>query len=242
MRLIVFFFLFSAFPLFSDENREITNTYKYYNLNEDKVLDWSRFKEINIIESKINEIPSELNDAVFNAPGNNLTRLVNYLTEWTNDDFLKVKSIHDWICENIEYDVPAYEKGEIKLSEPLITLVSKKAVCGGYSMLFLKMTQLAGFESFLIKGFTKGKSKYAIGSQKIFTRHAWNGIKINDAFYLVDTTWDAGFVNTKKYFKRYSTSFFLSDPEIFIKTHYPEAPGWLLTDKYYSLEDFKKLK
>jgi hypothetical protein len=36
------------------------------------------------------------------------------------------------------------------------------------------MVQKAGFETSIVHGYAKGKSKYAIGPQGIFTRHAWN--------------------------------------------------------------------
>ncbi len=163
------------------------------------------------------------------------------MTSWTEDKYLKIKSIHDWICTNIEYDVAAYNRGEIKIIEPIITLRYRNAVCGGYAMLFTYMAGKASFEAHYVTGVTKGRSKYAIGPQGIFTRHAWNSVKINGIYYLIDTTWDAGYVNNNRFIYAYSTDFFLTDPDEFARRHYPNAPGWLLTDEYISIEQFKAL-
>jgi transglutaminase/protease-like cytokinesis protein 3 len=104
------------------------------------------------------------------------------------------------------------------------------------------MSRQAGFETEYVAGYTKGKSKYVIQPVGQFVRHAWNLVKINDIYYLVDTTWDAGYVNGNQFRFAYTTDFFLTDPETFVKRHYPQAPGFLLTDNYVSIDDFKNMK
>ena len=222
-------------------NAEEDDKYVYYNLNSG-----TGFSEVNLYQNNTTEsiqenIPLEISKGIRTAPGNFLDALVEYLISWTDDDFLKIKSIHDWICTNIAYDVTAYNRGEIKLTEPLVTLRYGTAVCGGYAMLFNQMAKKAGFESHYVAGVTKGRSKYAIGPQGIFTRHAWNSVKINERYYLVDVTWDAGYVNNNKFIYSYSTDFFLTEPDIFVKRHYPNAPGWLLIDEFITIEKFKTL-
>jgi hypothetical protein len=219
-----------------------TQDYVYYNLNAGKTLVDISIYQTNIPEEIINKIPDDIKTGVFTAPLNYLDQLVDFLISWTDDDYLKIKSIHDWIVCNIPYDVAAYNKGEIKIEQPHITLRFRTAVCGGYSMLFNYMVTKAGFEAAYISGFTKGRSKYSIQPQGQFVRHAWNSVKINDIYYLIDTTWDAGYVNNNKFTFTYTTDFFLTDPNIFIKRHYPQAPGWLLMDNYISIEDFKNMK
>jgi hypothetical protein len=231
-------FLQISFSFFAQEN----DNYVYHNLNAGKgIVDITNYQD-NVPEEIIFKVPNDIKNGVFASPLNYLDELVEYLVAWTDDDYLKIKSIHDWICHNIAYDVAAYNKGEIKIVQPGVTLRYKSAVCGGYAMLFNYMARKAGFETEYVSGYTKGKSKYAIQPIGQFVRHAWNTVKINGIFYLVDTTWDAGYVNNNRFSFAYTTDFFLTDPNIFIKRHYPQAPGWLLTDSYVSIEDFRNMK
>jgi hypothetical protein len=209
-----------------------TDTYVYFNLNEGKeLIDIAKYQN-DTPEEIIFNLPEDIKNGIFSAPLNYLDQLVEYLISWTDDEYLKIKSIHDWICCNIPYDVAAYNKGEIKIEQPWITLRFKAAVCGGYSTLFNYMARKAGFETEYVSGYTKGKSKYAIQPVGQFVRHAWNSVKINDIYYLIDTTWDSGYVNGNKFTFAYTTDFFLTDPIVFGQRHYPQAPAWLLTDNY----------
>jgi hypothetical protein len=223
---------------FSQDN----DTYVYYNLNNGvELIDITHYQN-DTPEDIIFDIPDDIKNGIFTAPLNFLDRLVEYLVSWTDDDYLKIKSIHDWICCNIPYDVAAYNKGEIKIEQPWITLRFKSAVCGGYATLFNYMARKAGFEAEYVSGYTKGRSKYAIQPVGQFVRHAWNSVKINGIYYLIDTTWDAGYVNNNRFTFAYTTDFFLTDPKIFIQRHYPQAPGWLLTEIYISIDDFRNIK
>ena len=58
--------------------------------------------------------------------------------------------------------------------------------------------------------------------------HAWNAVKLDDRWYLIDTTWDAGGVDAEGFHKRYGTSYFLTPPEVFLSKHYPDEDRWQL--------------
>lgn len=237
-RLLITLITFLSFSQFLN-GEEVT--YTYHNLNLTQLDTNSTIYRTQTPEDICITIPEYIKEGIKASPLLHIDELIEYLSSWTDNEYLKVKSIHDWICLNISYDMVGYNKGEIKITEPHVTLRYQNAVCGGYAALFQYMTTKIGLESVIISGYTKGKGKYAIGEQKIFTRHAWNSVKINDYYYLIDTTWDAGYVTNNKYIQKYSTDFFLLDPALFVKTHYPTAPGWLLLDSYVSIEDFKNL-
>ena len=218
------------------------STYRYHNLNQHtEVINIDLYRKAKPELASLN-VPDEIANGLKTAPLKYLDTLIIHLTKWTEDDYLKVKSIHDWICLHIDYDMVGYNKGDINIEEPHITLRLRRAVCGGYAALFRYMTYKAGFESTIVSGFTKGQGKYALGEQKILTRHAWSIIKIQNIYYLVDVTWDAGYVSNDEYVRRYSTQYFLANPNDFVRSHYPEAPGWLLLDTFIALEDFKRIK
>jgi hypothetical protein len=216
--------------------------YTYENWNAGKELIDIGMYQKDAPEAIIFTVPEDIKNGIFTAPLNYLDQLVDYLVSWTDDNYLKIKSIHDWIVCNIPYDVAAYNKGEIKVEQPWVTLRFRTAVCGGYATLFNYMVKKADFECEYVSGHTKGKSKYAIQPVGVFVRHAWNCVKINDIWYLIDTTWDAGYVNGTRFTFAYTTDYFLTDPNIFVRRHYPQGHGFLLLDNYIGIDDFRNMK
>ena len=216
--------------------------YEYHNLNQDAPVNEIEKYINNVPEDIYSKIPEEIKNGIKTSPLFYLDKLIGFLISWTDDDFLKVKSIHDWICLNIGYDILGYNSANIKITAPAITLKNGNAVCGAYAVLFNYMAVSAGFESYIVKGYVNDSGKYSIGDKKYFTGHAWNCIKIKGRYYLIDTTWDAGYVNNKGFSFSYQTDYFLSEPSFFIQQHYPEVPAWLLTEKYISITEFRKNK
>ena len=111
-----------------------------------------------------------------------------YLT--TNQDFLnaqndyeKVKAIHDYMCDNITYDNDHLSDLNYKLQfTGYAALINKTAVCQGYAVLFYRLALENGIDSRIIRGDTNGDGK---------SDHAWNIVKVGDYYYNIDTTWDS---------------------------------------------------
>jgi len=59
------------------------------------------------------------------------------------------------------------------------TLVNNEAICGGYASAYLYLTELAGLESV----FLAGESERGIS-------HAWNAVRLDEAWHFVDITWN----------------------------------------------------
>jgi transglutaminase/protease-like cytokinesis protein 3 len=203
--------------------------YEYFNRNNlDTYIDF-RPSIQSSPEQIIFDLSDDISENIHSKPAIYLKDLVTQLTDWTDEEHLKIKSIHDWITLNIQYDFSGYDDGNIQIVDPYITLRTKKAVCGGYATLFRAMTRMAGFDSEYITGYSRGESKYNIGTSDL-VRHAWNAVKISDNWYLVDTTWDSQ--------SEYSNHFLFTDPMEFIKSHYPRGVGWLLLDDEVTMEEF----
>lgn len=92
-------------------------------------------------------------------------------------DYEKVKAVYDWITANIEYDF------SYKVHSWREALIQKKSVCQGYAELFGVLCRDIGIDSMYVSGIADGLGGW--GS------HAWNIVKINKKWYLVDATWDA---------------------------------------------------
>jgi len=87
-------------------------------------------------------------------------------------DYNKVKTIHDYIINIVNYD-ETYSK-----FSAYNALINKTAVCQGYSLLAYRMFNDAGIPCRVIEGLGNGGD------------HAWNIVKVDGKWYNIDLTWD----------------------------------------------------
>ena len=101
-------------------------------------------------------------------------------------DIQKVKAIHDWLVNNVEYDTKGYNSGNISAESYTAEGLFKNrvAVCDGYSKAFLAMAECAGLDSVRITGIAYNSSSSTGES------HSWNQVKVNGKWYNIDVTWD----------------------------------------------------
>lgn len=188
---------------------------------------------------------------------------VDKFAEKVNKDFTrddeKARAIFTWIATNIKYDLDAYGVNErpvaysfktqeekaakqklFKEELALKTLKSKKGVCQGYSTLYELVATRVGLEAVIIAGTSKSHPAH-IGKQPGASDHAWNAVKINGEWKLLDTTWGAGTAtgNPPKFTFKFNDKYFFSDPNVFFLNHFPDDKKWLLTNK--SEKDFADL-
>ncbi len=111
-------------------------------------------------------------------------------------DYEKVRTIHDYICDHVDYD---YSLTKYSAYDALCT---GKAVCQGYSVLFYRMCKEAGLSVRIISGVGNGGS------------HGWNIVRIGDSaravgkYYNVDCTWDGeGSTTHHEYFLKCEADF-----------------------------------
>lgn len=116
-------------------------------------------------------------------------------------DYGKAKAIHDYIVSNVEYD------SDLKKFSAYDALFKKSTVCNGYALLFYKMALKAGLECKYITGIGVTDNQQ--------TNHAWNIVKLNKKWYLVDVTWDDPINGTKIYY-----DYFLKGSNTYSEDHY----------------------
>jgi len=200
--IISLFFIFNS--LFAQSNDVINTTSRY---------------RTNRMDPKVRNVGKELMENVFVNPQQYLPDVVTKLTAGVSDRFSRAKVLHDWICDNIAYDTDMYFNGWIVNQDYVSVLKKKKAVCSGYVNLFNEMCRLAGIESIGISGFSKGFGySGTLGSRP---DHDWNAVKINNKWYLIDVTWNAGHVDYKTFIKSYSTDYLFLDSRPFLYSHLP---------------------
>jgi len=169
-----------------------------------------------------------------------LDSLCHYLISPYNHDWEKSRSIFAWIIHHISYDNFAYKKGVKRINKSNQDILRRrKAVCFGYACLFKEMAEVAGIESKLVSGYSKQILTSTTDIKKI--DHAWNAVKLDGQWYLLDATWDSSLIYQDDLFtSAYQQDYYLTPPNLFILTHLPNDPMWQLLDCPISKEDFKQ--
>ena len=154
---------------------------------------------------------------------------------------LKEKSyiIFLWICDNISYDIDSYYAGRDVDCTPEGVFKNGSSICSGYSRLFKDISIYLNLEVECVSCYAKGAGYY-VGQKLTKTDHEYNVIKLNNKWYPIDCTWGAGHVTNKEFIKSYNEFYFFVNPELLIKTHFPEDDKWQLTNKKYTLDEFLK--
>ena len=183
-------------------------------------------------------------EQIKNVKSTDVKQLAEDITSPYHDELDKIKAIYYWVTHNIAYDVKTLEKLEKKgfKSERLTlqelnkqkrkalekTLKKKKGVCQNYTNLVNALCEQINVESQLISGFSQaGPLNSGLGNP-----HAWNAIKYQDDWYLLDATFGAGQVQNGKKFKfDFNEAMFFVDPKKFILNHFPKDSAWQLLEK-----------
>jgi len=199
----------------------------------------------NDFNTTLNYSYEEIDRHALNAPSSaesSVQALAAYLIEPAKNDREKARAIFRWITENIDYNVEVFFKGGSGATNSEDVLKSRKSVCYGYSHLFLSLAREAGLQAERISGYGKGYGYLPGTNFRGPANHAWNAVKINGSWYLMDSTWGAGYVSGEgKYVRRFNDHFFMTPPSQFIYSHLPEDAQWQLLDKPVSKQEFENL-
>lgn len=164
------------------------------------------------------------------------TALAAYLTQGARDDTEKARAIFRWLAENVAYDYA--NMSSTAPIDPAAVLVEGKSICDGYAGAFELLGRLAGLEVVTIHGWAKG---YDWTPARRFrrTNHAWNAVRSDGTWRLIDSTWGAGYVREGRFVKELDDYFFMPAPEALAYTHLPEDPHWALVAQPLSRAAFE---
>jgi hypothetical protein len=185
-------------------------------------------------------------------------KLSRRITEDFPSDSARARAIYIWTTKHVSYDVKKYEllkkrkyvERLVKQIRPfnaeiyskkaaLRTIRMRKGVCADYSNLYKRLAILSGLNCEVVTGFAKA-TRDDIGKLPRQMDHAWNAVKINDEWKLLDATWGAGYLDTekRKFVSRFNPDFYFTLPELFAVHHFPREKKWLMTsmtDSAFSL-------
>jgi hypothetical protein len=194
------------------------------------------------LDKKVKQIPPSLFSGQTTNPDGTLSALVAFLSQGSPNDFVTVKRLHDWVADNISYDTPSFLSGKIPDQSYKAVLATRLAVCEGYATLFKKLCEIKGISCALVSGYSRGYGSSVFSAENATSsNHAWNIAKINGNDYLVDTTWDAGYLENDRFVRSYSAGYLFADPEAFIHSHFPGDPQFQLLKNPLDAQGFSRL-
>lgn len=194
----------------------------------------SRFSDLidyEMIDEHVRKTPTSARNSIDN--------LAEYLIEPADNDWEMARALFKWITDNISYDLNSDYYGDGRAAS---VLQHGSSICGGYSNLFEALAEAAGLEAKTIDGYSKGRGYQPCSEFTTPSDHAWNAVKLDGRWYLVDCTWGAGHVDQRgEYIREFDEHYFLTPPEEFIYDHFPSDENWQLLDDPIDLAEFENM-
>jgi len=130
------------------------------------------------------EMPTEPETELSKLVAGILSKIIN--TDM--NELEKVLVIHDYITYNMDYDYENYLNNRIPATSYSAygAFTTGRAVCSGYAEAFFELAKAAELEVLYVSGMADN------GSGAGPEGHAWNQVKVNGAWYNMDTCWDDG--------------------------------------------------
>jgi hypothetical protein len=171
----------------------------------------------------MSNIPRNIESSRVGNPDEYIRQVVEIINNSSENDFEKVKKAHDIVALLIRYDAANFWAGTVPDQSYRNVLINRLAVCEGYSNLFKKFCDELNIPCEVVHGFGRGVGSSPLaGDTPNDSNHAWNIVTINGENYLVDCTWDSGFMDGRVARQKYTTDWLFLKAEHFIYTHYPD--------------------
>lgn len=168
--------------------------------------------------------------------------LAAYLAQAGGDDLTRARALYRWVAGRIEYDVSGFRTASYGDVSPEGVLRRRASVCEGYARLTEALGEAMGLEVEVVRGWSKGYG-YTPGQRfDGATNHAWNAVRIEGQWRLMDPTWGAGYLDERMQFiRRFQEHYFLTPPDAFVFDHLPQDQRWQLLDRPVSAAEYADL-
>ena len=162
-----------------------------------------------------------------------VSKMVSVKKEYSLNEAESAYLVFKWIAQNIWIDF-----NEENLDDPINAYNSGRGSPKALSSLFNNISTFLKVKSDSISGYLKCATykDYTIQSDQNYT---WNYVEINGEYYLLDVS--RAISKLKISFNNYLYLYFGTDPEIFIREHFPIESKWQLLSEPYTFEKFESL-
>ncbi len=155
--------------------------YSVYTISGTDDGEMYRTFEYSIIWYTTHEMEKEMDTAISN--------LLSKLNLDGKDEYTKIKTLYDYICNNMTYYCDEFsEEDPTLIYTAYSALMNNTAVCQGFASLYYRLCLEAGIDCRVISGESSGEN------------HAWNIVRIGNVYYNADSTWDLGLSVFYRYF------------------------------------------
>lgn len=189
---------------------------KLYLLTEITTRAFSKTYEVSIGANGASYLSDNFsNEENVNNAINNIEQIKNeILSSVENEnDIEKIKIVHDYLVDSIEYDSSAGEN----IYNVYGALINKRAVCEGYARSFKYIMDDLGIPCIIACGIAKNSTGAA-------ENHAWNYVQLDNKWYAVDVTWDDPvIIGEGKISESIKYEYFLRGSNKFFEDHFEDG-------------------
>jgi len=184
-------------------------------------------------------------------------QLADRISKDFSSDLDRVRASFKWITNNIRYNLEEAQQPsrtviqfryssekerlekiqQIKDNIVKEAFFSKKGVCEEYAQSLKKLCDLLGIEAEVLTGYVRNTA-YEINRVPNTSNHAWNAVKIDNKWIIIDATWSSGHVINGRWLKEFNSYYFNIDYNKIGHTHYTDNRKWNIILNQDSLQEF----
>lgn len=171
-----------------------------------------------------------------------------YLAAHFTDKRQLTKAVHDYVVGRLHYDYDALAKiqsgdyAHVPEQTAEAVFDRRSGVCEGYARLMVALGKASGLEIAFVTGYIRDSNRRLQISDDPWdtsrsealegVSHAWNAVKLDGSWYLIDATWDDP-TNGEP-----TTTYLFVPPQYMVYDHFPEEANWQLLAKPLTLGEF----
>ncbi|HSN30165.1 MAG TPA: transglutaminase domain-containing protein [Kofleriaceae bacterium] len=193
--------------------------------------------------------PEAADPAVVNMPDEvqrSIETVGAYLRDHFPDPRARTKAIHDYVVLRLTYDEATFHaiidhSGEPAPQDAESVFAARTGVCEGYARLMVALGKASDVEIAYVAGSIRDAQRRVADGDEATVKaalegygHAWNAVKLDGRWELIDATWDDPTGGAP----RLRSTYLFVPPRLMLLNHLPDSPAWQLVDHPMSPGEF----